>query len=176
MFRRTLGNERNARDRLETVMYTAIRDTNGQHDRTDLIGWGCPFRKFRAGAVYESLIDTRNCIGEVVVVRMACPLTDQQRGIEIVSADIRRAKSPLPCAVGDHRPAFGEEEYLKRTADVQKHAGILVSQAERETHGEGGAEAIRIVQDALLKALEFYDFLRLSEATSVWCQTGTCWS
>ena len=94
-------------------------------------------------------------------------MTAQSYGIEVISADIKRADFPpqVTSAIIDrlfaerqrvaarHR-ANGEEEYRKRTSAVQAQADILIAEAERDarkTRGEGDARAIAIVQEALLQ-------------------------
>ena len=73
-----------------------------------------------------------------------------------------------------HR-ADGEEEYRKRTARVQAEADILLAEASRDarqTRGDGEAEAIGIVQEALTRDPEFYRFLRSLESYERSIQQG----
>ena len=74
-----------------------------------------------------------------------------------------------------HR-ADGEEEYRKRTAAVQTRADILIAEANRDarqTRGEGDAQAINIVQQALETDPDFYSFLRTLESYESSVQPGS---
>ena len=186
-FRKSLRTETTARERLETITYSAMRDTIAQHDRTEVIGAhhrvdadGRPVSDDQGLPVYESLIDTRDRISQAIEDRIAFAVADQHYGIEVVSADIKRADFPSQVRssiidriwaererVAARHRADGEEEYRKRTAAVQKEADIIIAEAERdarEIRGEGDADAIRIVQEALLEDPPFYEFLRTLES------------
>ena len=194
-FRKTLRNEATAVERLETIIYSAMRDTIAQHDRTDVIGarqqrddQGNPVNDEQGLPVYESLISTRDNISQDIENRIASAVVEQQYGIEIISADIKRADFPSQvrssiidrlqterARVAARHRADGEEEYRKRTAAVQTEADILLAEANRdarETRGEGDAEAIRIVQEALTQDPEFYRFLRRLESYEKTIQPG----
>ena len=186
-FRRTLRNEVTAQDRLQDIMYSAMRDTIAQYDRTDVIGArprvdddGANIYDDEGLTAYESLVDARDAIGWDIQERVASVVTAQNYGIEVISADIKRADFPpqVTTAIIDklfaerqrvaarHR-ADGEEEYRKRTSAVQAQADILIAEARRDarkTRGEGDARAIAIVQEALLQDPEFYTFLRTLES------------
>ena len=186
-FRKTLRREATARNRLEQIMYSAMRDTIAQHDRTEVIG-ARPQRDEQGKIindddglpVYESLLDTRDRIGQDIQNRVATAVAHQGYGITIISADIKRADFPQQVEAAiihrlqaeRHRVAArwradGEEEYRKRTAEVQAQADIIIAEANRDARrirGEGDAEAIRIVQEALLQAPDFYAYLRTLES------------
>ena len=186
-FRRTLRNEATAQDRLQDIMYSAMRDTIAQHDRTEVIG-ARPLEDESGASVYddeglpvhESLVDARDRIGWDILERVSQAVTDQNYGIEVISADIKRADFPsqVTSAIIDrlfaerlrvaarHR-ADGEEEYRKRTSAVQAQADILIAEANRDarkTRGKGDARAIAIVQQALMEDPGFYTFLRTLES------------
>ena len=186
-FRKTLRNEATAKERLQAITYSAMRDTIGQHDRTEVIGAepvlgedGRPFSDEDGLPVYRSLLNTRDEINSRIEDRISEAVSSQGYGIRVISADIKRADFPpqVRASIIDrlwaerqriaarHR-ADGEEEYLRRTAGVQAEADIITSLAQRdarETRGEGDAEAIRIVQEALNADPEFYRFLRRLES------------
>ena len=160
-----------------------MRDTIAQHDRTEIIGAeprvdadGRVVSNEEGIPIYDSLVDTRDAIADEIQRRVHEAVTDQSYGIVILSADIKRADFPSQVSdaiierlrserqrvAAKHR-ADGEEEYRKRTAVVQRDANILIAEAHRdarETRGEGDAEAISIVQEALERDPEFYTFLR----------------
>lgn len=194
-FRKTLRRESTARNRLEQIMYSAIRDTIAQRDRTEVIG-ARPRRDTEgkiinndAGLpVYESLLDTRDQIGQDIQNRVATAVAEQGYGIDIISADIKRADFPQQVEAAiihrlqaeRHRVAArwradGEEEYRKRTAEVQAQADIIIAEANRDARrirGQGDAEAIRIVQEALLRDPDFYAYLRTLESYEKAIQDG----
>ena len=194
-FRKTLRNEATAHERLRNIMYSAMRDTVGKHDRTDIIGAkqktddsGRPVNNEEGLPVYESLINTRDQIAANMHHSVAESVTSQQYGISIISVDIKRADFPpqVRSSIIDrlwaerqriaarHR-ADGEEEYRKRTAGVQAQADILIAEARRDarqTRGRGEAEAISIVQKALEQDPEFYTFLRTLESYETSIQSG----
>ena len=194
-FRKTLKNEATARERLQHIIYSAMRDTIAQHDRTEIIGararlddGGKPVSNEEGLPIYDSLVDTRDAIAGEIQERVHLAVTEQEYGIEILSADIKRAdfphqvrstiierlKSERRRVAARHR-ADGEEEYRKRTALVQRDADILIAEARRdarETRGEGDAEAIRIVQESLERDPEFYTFMRTLESYESSVQPG----
>ena len=105
---------------------------------------------------------------------------DQDYGINIISAEIKRADFPGQVTqsiierliserrrVAERHRADGEREYLARTGDAQKRADIILAEARRDARqerGEGDAEAIGLVQEALTQDPEFYRFLRTLES------------
>ena len=194
-FRITLRNEATARERLQHILYSAMRDTVAQHDRTDIIGArarmdedGKPVNNEEGLPIFDSLVDTRDDIAQEIQDRMEEAVTSQGYGIHIISADIKRADFPPQVrssiierlrterqrVAAKHR-ADGEEEYRKRTASVQRDADILIAEARRdarETRGQGDAEAIRLVQESLERDPEFYTFLRTLESYQESIQPG----
>ena len=72
--------------------------------------------------------------------------------------------------------AQGEEEYRQRTAAVQAEADILIAEAHRDARrirGEGEAEAISIIEEALQRDPEFYRFIRKLESYETSITPGT---
>ena len=194
-FRKTLRTEASARSRLEDITYSAMRDTIAQHDRTEVIGArpqtneaGEPVYDQQGLPVYESLLDTRMAINEAVKARIAEAVTQQNYGIAIIRADVKRADFPPQVRdsiidrlraerqrVAASWRADGEEEYRKRTASTQAEADILLAEARsdaRRVRGEGEAEAIRIVEEVLHLDPAFYTFLRTMESYEVAIQEG----
>ena len=186
-FRRTLRNEATARERLQTIVYSAMRDTIAQHDRTHIIGAeprvaadGKPVNNEEGLPVYDSLVNTRDQISSDIHHRIIEAATSQDYGINIISTDIKRADFPPQVTssiidrliaerlrVAARHRANGHEEYRKRTAAVQAEADILIAEANRDarqTRGEGDAQAIALVQEALEKDPQFYAFLRTLES------------
>ena len=194
-FRTSLRNEATAHQRLQTIMYSAMRDTIAQHDRTDIIGAeprldeeGNPVSDETGIPIHDSLLNTRDQISAKIQARVEEAVTSQKYGITIISADIKRADFPPQVRssiidrlwaerqrVAARHRADGEEEYRKRTASVQTEADILIAEAEnaaRQIRGQGDAEAIRLVQKTLQMDPEFYTFLRTLESYQNSIQTG----
>ena len=194
-FRIALRNEATARERLQTIIYSAMRDTIAQHDRTEIIGAqarldaaGKPLNNDEGLPIYDSLVDTRDAIASEIQKRVEEAVTSQGYGITILSADIKRADFPPQVRgtiierlrserkrVAARHRADGEEEYRKRTATVQKEADILIAEARRDarqTRGLGDAEAIRTIQETLELDPEFYTFLRTLESYERSIQPG----
>ena len=100
-FRITLRNEATARERLQTIIYSAMRDTIAQHDRTEIIGAqarldedGKVISNEEGLPIYDSLIGTRDDIANEIQRRVDEAVTSQGYGITILNADIKRADFP----------------------------------------------------------------------------------
>ena len=186
-FRKTLRDENTALERLKDITYSALRNTIGQHDRTEVVGArlitgpdGQTIFDEEGLPAYEPLAESRQRISESIQSRIDEDVRSQRFGLRIISAHIKRADFPPSVentiiarlteerkrVAADHR-ARGEEEYRRRTAAVDREAAVLLAEAEREARiirGNGEAEAIRLVRDALLQDEEFYRFQKSLEA------------
>ena len=186
-FRKTLRNEATAQERIQNIMYSAMRDTVAQHDRTEVIGArpqldenGKHMVDEEGLPIYESLQEARDQINALILNRVAEAVNKQKFGIEIITADIKRADFPSQVTqsitdrlrserqrvAASHRAA-GDEQYQLITSDAKSRAAIIVSEAEseaRQIKGQGDAEAIAIVQEALSRDAQFYRFLRNLES------------
>ena len=195
-FRKTLRNEATALERLKTITYSALRDTIGQHDRTEVIGARLILDEegqmtFDEEGLprYESLEESRREISESIQSRIAQAAGDQKFGLEIISANIKRAdfSGTVESAIiarlteerkrvaADHR-ARGEEEYRRRTAAVDREEAGLIAEAEKDAgtiRSAGEAEAIRLVRDALLQDEDFYRFQSTLESYAAALEPGT---
>ena len=186
-FRKALRNEATAQERIQNILYSAMRDTIAEHDRTEVIGAqpklgpdGKQTVNEEGLPVYESLENTRDHINQQIHNRVNSAVNTQKYGIRIISTDIKRADFPqqVTRAITDrlraerqriaasHRAA-GDEQYTLITSKAQAEADIIISQAEsdaRQIKGEGDAKAIAIVQTALSRDTRFYRFLRNLES------------
>ena len=186
-FRKTLRNEATAHERIQNIMYSSMRDTVAQHDRTEVIGAqpkigqdGKQVMNAEGLPIYESLEQTRDEINTQILNRVIEAVNTQGFGIEIISANIKRADFPYQVtqAITDrlraerqrvaasHRAA-GDEQYQLITSKAQSEADIIIAQAEseaRQIRGTGDAQAIAIVQEALSRDTDFYRFLRNLES------------
>ena len=170
-FRKTLRDENTALERLKDITYSALRNTIGQHDRTEVVGArliidaeGQAVFDEEGLPAYEPLAESRQRISDNIQARIAEDVQSQHFGLNIISTHIKRADFPPSVedtiiarlteerkrVAADHR-ARGEEEYRRRTAAVDREAAVLLAEAEREariTRGAGEAESIRLVRDA----------------------------
>ena len=195
-FHQTLRTKATAKERLQNIVYSAMRDTIAEHDRTDVIGArprlddeGNPFTNEQGLTIYDSLVDTRDSISSKIQDRLAHAVSAQKYGITIISADIKRADFPSQIRssiidrlraerqrVAARHRADGEEQYRRRTSAVQAEADILIAEAERDarqTRGSGEAQAIKIVQEALQEDNGFYTFLRAMESYETSIRPGS---
>ena len=186
-FRKTLRNEATAQERIQNIMYSAMRDTIAQHDRTEVIG-ARPKRDANGKhvvdaeglPVYESLAEIRAQINARILNRVIAAVNTQRFGIQVISADIKRADFPEQVTqsitdrlrserqrvAASHRAA-GDEQHRLITSDAQARADIIIAEAKseaRQIRGEGDAQAIAIVQEALSRDPQFYRFLRNLES------------
>ena len=194
-FRQTLKNEATAEDRLQVIMYSAMRDTIANYDRTSVIGAepkhdeaGNIVNNEEGLPIYQSLVGARDEISADITNRLAQGVESQGYGLHIISADIKRSDFPSQVTnaiierliserqrVAARHRADGEEEYLKRTAKVQAEADILLAKARRdarEIKGAGDAEAIAIIEGALSQDPEFYEYLRKLESYETSIRNG----
>ena len=157
-FHQTLRTKATAKERLQNITYSAMRDTIAEHDRTDIIGArplldqeDRPVINEQGLTVYESLVDTRDTISAKIQERLTEAVTAQHYGITVISADIKRADFPPQVRssiidrlrserqrVAARHRADGEEQYRTRTAAVQAEADILIAEAERDARQTRG--------------------------------------
>ena len=195
-FRKSLRTEATALQRLQNITYSAMRDTVATYDRIDIIGaapvlddGGAPLNDAQGLPVYQSLVDTRDQVSRPIQDRITRTVTEQAYGIEIISADMKRADFPPQIResivdklsaerhrVAARHRADGEEQYRIRTASVQAEADILLAEARRDARtnrGEGEAAAIALVEEALGQDPAFYDYLRTLESYETTITPGT---
>ena len=187
-FRESLRTEATAKNRLQNIAYSAMRDAISQHDRTEVIGAkpaiaddGRPiFDPETNLPVTISLENSRAAINEAIISRIREDVESQNFGITVISAGIKRADFPASVTnsiinrlreernrVAQRHRADGEEEYRRRIASVDAEAAILLAEARRDaqrTRGEAEAEAIALVRNALTQDPEFYTFQRTLES------------
>ena len=195
-FRKTLRNEDTALERMKSIAYSSMRDTIGEHDRTEIIGAqprlnekGQIVNDDEGLPIYDSLVGTRDATSQAIQDRITQAVESQGYGIRIINAHIKRADFPQQIRqsiveklwserqrVASRHRADGQEEYLKRTAQVQAEADILIAEAERDarvTRGEGEAKAISIIQEALDQDPQFYNYLRTLQSYETTIQPGS---
>jgi membrane protease subunit HflC len=184
-FLEKLQDEFTASSRLGQIAISEIRAEVGVRDRKDIIG-GEPITKPDGSIVVEAKVDengipAREAMMALVRVRTTKRVIESDFGVEIVDVRIKRADFPEATEMSifqrmtterkvqaDRLRAEGEEQYLTITAAVDKQVqGEILAEADRDANmrrGEGEAEAIRILADALAQDEDFFEFRRSLEA------------
>ena len=181
-FRETLVNEVTAASRIGAITIAQLRQEIGGRIRIDIIGGESTDLPDGTKQVDPRLtgegVPTREAITRLVRDRTQ---TEANRfGVEIVDVRIKRADFPQAVEANvfnrmrteravqaDRLRAEGEEEFLNKTADVDRQVTVIEAQANQtsnELRGEGEAEAINILAEALGQDPEFYSFLRSLDA------------
>ena len=188
-FRKTLQTEINARSRLGDIVTSTLRDRVALRDRFEIIGSEPVLDEF-GNAVEDSEglplfvgRDTRSDILNEVLEGVKRRVQEQNFGIEILDVRLKRADFPDSVTpsiytrmraernrIATRFRAEGEEEDLKIRAVANRDREIILAQADRQSNqvrGEGEAEAIRILADALNEDPDFFAFRRSLEAYQV---------
>ena len=185
-FRKTLQTETGARSRLGDIVTSTLRDRVALRDRFEIIGSRPILDK--TGKVVEDEeglplfegVDTRTEILNEVLAGVRDTVETQNFGIEIIDVRIKRADFPdsvTPSIYTRMRAernriatkfrAEGEEEDLKIRAVANRNREVILANADKEssqTRGEGEADAIRILADALNQDPDLFAFRRSLEA------------
>ncbi len=185
-FRKTLQTETGARSRLGDIVISTLRDRVALRDRFEIIGSrpivderGNPVEDDEGLPLFEG-VETRTEILDEVLSGVKNTVAAQNFGIEIIDVRIKRADFPdsvTPSIYTRMRAernriatkfrAEGEEEDLKIRAVANRNREVILANADREssqTRGEGEAEAIRILAEALNKDPDLFAFRRSLEA------------
>ena len=168
-FLETVRGERNARARLDDIIYSELRVEIGTHDLHDVV------------------TETRDSI--MAKVTEEANIKAAEYGIEVVEVRIKRADLPPEVAnsifnrmrtererIAMEYRSEGKEEATKIRAETDKEKTILVAQAykqEQIVRGEGDAQATKIYADAYSKDQKFYTFMRSMEAYKKSLKTDT---
>lgn len=180
----TVRTEQGAINRLNSIVVGALRGEIGQRTRVEIIGGEITINEEGLPIVEPLLTDegipSRAAITRNVLLRSQADAANQNLGIELLDARIKRADFPEDIAEdvfermrterdiqAQRLRAEGEEEFLTLTADVDRRVEIIRAQAQEAAdrlRGEGQAEAIAILAPALEQDPELYSFLRSLEA------------
>ena len=168
-FLETVRGERNARARLDDIIYSELRVEIGTHDLHDVV------------------TETRDSI--MAKVTKEANVKAAEYGIEVVEVRIKRTDLPPEVAnsifnrmrtererIAMEYRSEGKEEATKIRAETDKEKTILVAQAYKEeqiVRGEGDAQATKIYADAYSKDQKFYTFMRSMEAYKKSLKTDT---
>ncbi len=181
-FRKTLQNELNARSRLGDIVTSTLRDRVALRDRTDIIG-AKPLLDDDGVAIIDveglPLVEgqeTRTEILSEVLDAVRNTAGPDNFGVEIIDVRIKRADFPEAVTasifnrmraerdrIAARFRAQGAEEDRKIRATTDRERDVILAVAQRESNqvrGEGEAEAIRILAEALNSDPEFFAFRR----------------
>lgn len=185
-FRKTLQTEINASSRLGDIVTSTLRDRVALRDRFEIIGsepiiddLGNPVEDEEGLPLFEGR-DTRNEILAEVLAGVRSLTQDQDFGIEIIDVRIKRADFPESVTpsiftrmraernrIATRFRAEGEEEDLKIRAVANRNREVILAEAEQrsnEIRGDGEAQAINILSEALNRDPDFFAFRRSLQA------------
>ncbi len=191
-FRKTLQTESNARSRLGDIVTSTLRDRVALRDRTDIIGAKPQLDESGALVVDDEGLplvegqETRTQILDEVLLEVQRitsdnPETTQREdfGIEMIDVRIKRADFPEAVTASIYTRmraernriaarfrAQGEEQDRIIRAQTDRERDVILAQAQQQSNrirGEGEAEAISILADALNRDPELFSFLRSLE-------------
>ena len=184
-FREVLSNEVTAGDRISNLVVAALREEVGMRDREEIIG-GNPIDLADGTQKVEPIVQNGVFAREELTRKVRdvadARAKEQAFGISIVDVRIKRAEFP-DSIVGtvftrmrsereiqaNALRAQGEEQYLTKTADVDRRVEIIGAQADEKANrlrGEGEGQAISILAEALGQDPEFFAFRRSLQAYS----------
>ena len=185
-FRKTLQTENTARSRLGDIVISTLRDRVAQRDREEIIGAKPLVDETGAIVVDEEGLpqvepqETRSIILDEVFNEVRNITERDQFGIEMVDVRIKRADFPEAVTnsiytrmraernrIAARFRAEGEEQDRIIRAATDRERDVIIAVAERDSNrirGEGEAEAISILAEALNRDPELFSFLRSLEA------------
>jgi len=192
-FLETLRDESTASLRIGNLAISAIRDEVGLRDRKDIIGGGDPITLEDGSIIVEPRLTEYGVPSRIAMMQTVIADIRQRAeldfGVEIIDVRIKRADFPTAVensvfermrterAVQAQRlRAEGEEQYLTITADVNKDVRVIGANAQRDANflqGQGEAQAISILANALEQDPEFFSFRRSLEAYGTFLLEGT---
>lgn len=165
MFMRTVGRISEMENRIDAVVYNAVKNTLGTMDQTDIINSD------------NSSIDDVNSVITTLVNNQL-----KNYGISTVAVEIKRLDLPNDnetavynrmiserTQMAESYRAEGNLEASKVVNETDKEVGILLSRAKataEELKGQGESEYMKIIAEAYStpERVEYYEFIRSLEA------------
>jgi len=183
-FRRSLINEIGATSLISQIVVAALRDEVGGRLREEIIGGQISVNPDGTRTVSPIVGDdgaaAREVLTRIVTAAVQSRADTQDFGIDIIDVRIKRADFPDSIVESvytrmrserivqaDRLRAEGEEEFLTKTADVDRQVEIISATADETSsrlRGGGEAEAIRILAEALEQDPGLFTFRRSLEA------------
>ena len=184
-FREVLSNEVTAGDRISNLVVAALREEVGMRNREEIIG-GNPIDLADGTQKVEPIVQNGLFAREQLTqkVRDVADARAQEQAFGIAIVDVRIKRAEFPDSIVDTvftrmrsereiqanaLRAQGEEQYLTKTADVDRRVAIISAEADEKANllrGEGEGQAISILAEALEQDPEFFAFRRSLEAYS----------
>lgn len=187
-FLQSLNTQENASQVLGQRINAALRAEIAERSREEIIGGdvaldseGNPTTDDEGNSLVNPT-NTRTEILEDVLAAVQSDLSNEQPsfGVEMIDIRIKRADFPSEVAgrifermrsdrekISRRLRAEGEEEARSRRASADREVEIILAKAERDAarlRGEGEAQAISILADALNRNPDFFTFRRSLEA------------
>ncbi len=187
-FLQTLNSQENASQVLGQRINAALRAEIAERSREEIIGGdvflddeGNPITDDEGNSVVNPT-NTRTEILDDVLAAVQTDLSNEQPsfGVEMIDIRIKRADFPAEVAgrifermrsdrekIARRLRAEGEEEARTRRAQADREVEIILAKAERDAarlRGEGEAQAISILADALNRDPDFFTFRRSLDA------------
>ena len=187
-FRKTLQTPENADRVLGQRINAALRAVVAERSREQIIGGdveldeeGNPITD-EEGNTQVFPTETRTEMLDEVLAAIRAALEQERESFGIVMIDVRMKRADFPTEVSGRvfermrsereriarsRRAEGEEEARRTRARADRDVEIILAGADRDANklrGDGEAEAIRILADALNEDPEFFAFQRSLEA------------
>ena len=187
-FLQSLNSQDNAAQVLGQRINAALRAEIAERSREEIIGGdvaldseGNPITDDEGNSLVNPT-NTRTELLNDVLTRVQDDLSNEQPsfGVEMIDIRIKRADFPQEVAgrifermrsdrekIARRLRAEGEEEARIRRAQADREVEIILSQADRDAarlRGEGEAQAISILADALNRDPEFFTFRRSLDA------------
>ena len=194
-FLEKLRSEETAASRIGAIVIAELRAAIGRQTQPEIIGGRLIGIEEDRTLVEPQLtadgVPTREAIVRSVRARADATVNSPANdfGVEIIDVRIKRADFPLATeenifnrmrserdVQAQRLRAEGQLEFLTRTADVNRQVEIISAEADEESatlRGEGEAEAIRVLAEALDKDPEFFAFLRSLEAYALFLRSQT---
>ncbi len=185
-FLERLRDEFTAADRIGRIVISELRRVVAASDRTEIIGGIAQSQPDGTLVVIpnrtEQGVETREALTRQVLngSNAVVGSSENDFGIEIVDVRIKAADFPGTVeqtvynrmrterdVQAQRLRAEGAEQNLTITTDVDRQVAIILAEADRTANslrGEGEAEAIRILAEALEEDPEFFAFRRSLEA------------
>ena len=186
-FLRTLNSEENSRTILGQRINAALRAEVAERSREEIIGGdveldseGNPITDAEGNSLVRPT-NTRTEILDKVLLSVKEELTteDPPFGVEMIDIRIKRADFPAEVAgrifermrsdrekIARRLRAEGEEESRRRRAAADREVEVILAKADRDANrlrGDGEAQAISILADALNQDPDFFAFRRSLE-------------
>lgn len=191
-FREVLTNEVTAGDRISNLVVAALREEVGQRQREEIIGGdpqNLPDGRQRVEPILDNGVAVREQITRNVRAATDADAKADAYGIEVIDVRIKRADFPdsiietVFTRMRSEREiqanalrAQGQQQFLTKTADVNRRVEIIAAQADETANrlrGEGEAEAISILAEALEQDPDLFAFRRSLEAYRAFLGSNT---